>query len=137
MKINQTDFLMQQIDYQTEYYTLSGLEDHLDDDGYPKAKLDNDQTYAKKVKSKKSKLVSDKNIAFRFYIKTDPNNNIINPIALFSDKNHDKRANSRLNKTCKQAEQYKEVSEYVFNQYLEFLKTKNSKWLNSAQREVV
>lgn len=113
-----------------------GSEDHLDDDGYPKVNKDNDKTYAKKIKSKKSKLVSDKNIAFRFYIKTDPNNNIINPIVLFSDKNHDTRSNDRLNKTCKQKEQYKEVSESIFNQYLEFLKTKNSKWLNAAQREV-
>lgn len=128
---------MHQTDYETEYYTLNGFQDYLDDNGYPKAKTDDHQTYAKKVKSKKSKLVSDKNISFRFYIKTDPNNNIINPIVLFSDKNHDKRANTRLNKTCKQTEQYKEVSEYVFNQYLEFLKTKNSKWLNSAQREVL
>lgn len=127
---------MHQTNYETQYYTLMGSEDHLDDNGYPKVNKDNDKTYAKKIKSKKSKLVSDKNITFRFYIKTDPNNNIINPIVLFSDKNHDTRSNDRLNKTCKQTEQYKEVSESIFNQYLEFLKTKNSKWLNAAQREV-
>ena len=136
MRINQTDFTTQQDNYETEYYTLMGLEDHLDSDGYPKLSKDDNKTYAKKVKSKKPKLVSDKNISFRFYIKTDPNNNIVNPIVLFSDKNHDTRSNDRLNKTCKQIEQYKEVSQSIFNQYLEFLKTKNSKWLNAAQREI-
>lgn len=136
MRINQTDFTTQQDNYETEYYTLMGLEDHLDSDGYPKLSKDDNKTYAKKVKSKKPKLVSDKNISFRFYIKTDPNNNIVNPIVLLSDKNHDTRSNDRLNKTCKQIEQYKEVSQSIFNQYLEFLKTKNSKWLNAAQREI-
>ena len=45
---------MQQTNYEAEYYTLMGLEDHLDSDGYPKLSKDIDRTYAKKVKSKKS-----------------------------------------------------------------------------------
>lgn len=137
MKINQNDFLMEQTNYLSEYYTLIGLEDHLDDDGYPRLDQDNDKGYAKKVKNKKSKLVSDRNISFRFYIKTDPNNNIINPVLLHSEKNYDLRSNSRLNKTCKEIEQYKEVTESIFNKYIEFLKSKNSKWLNAAQRELI
>jgi hypothetical protein len=137
MKINQNDFLMEQTNYLSEYYTLLGLEDHLDDDGYPKIDQDNNKGYAKKVKNKKSKSVSDRNVSFRFYIKMDPNNNIINPVLLHSEKNHNLRTNSRLNQTCKETEQYKEVSESIFNKYLEFLKTKNSKWLNAAQRELL
>ncbi len=128
---------MEQTNYLSEYYTLLGLEDHLDDDGYPKIDQDNNKGYAKKVKNKKSKSVSDRNVSFRFYIKMDPNNNIINPVLLHSEKNHNLRTNSRLNQTCKETEQYKEVSESIFNKYLEFLKTKNSKWLNAAQRELL
>lgn len=128
---------MEQTNYLSEYYTLLGLEDHLDDDGYPKLDQDNNKGYAKKVKNKKSKSVSDRNVSFRFYIKMDPNNNIINPVLLHSEKNHNLRTNNRLNQTCKETEQYKEVSESIFNKYLEFLKTKNSKWLNAAQRELL
>lgn len=136
MKINQNDFIISSTDYETEYYTLIGSEDRIDNNGYPKTDKDDKNTYAKKVKNKKPKLVSDRNIAFRFYIKTDPNNNIVNPIVLFSDKNHNTRSNDRLNQTCKRLEQYKEVSESIFNHYLEFLRTKNLQWLNAAQREL-
>lgn len=118
------------------YYALSGQEEYIDSEGYPRLNSDSDKTYAKIIKNKQSKSMTDKVLYDRFYIKSDPNNNILNPIILYSSKNNDLTSNKHLNKTCKYEYTYKEVTRSVFQKYLQFLLTKNIKWLKDAQREL-
>ena len=118
-----------------EYFTIFGKQSFIDDDGYPRVN-DDTHAYAKKIKDKKSKNISSTKLAYSFYIKTDPNFNIINPIKLASDPGFDLQTQKQLNKTCKQIDKYTEVNASIFSKYIEFLKTQNTSWLIAAQREL-
>jgi len=134
MQINRDQFNIQhQTSFETKLYTISGKEEFIDDLSYPRVNIENSLVFAKCTKNKKGKAFNSP-LQYRFYIKTDPNKNIINPI----DTNpvRDKNQNSFLNKICKSEEVFTEVSEYVFNQYIEFLRTKSTKYLQNAQREL-
>lgn len=137
MKIDLDEFNIKNKTIKEEFFTFMGLQEFIDEKGYPKISSDTDISYAKICESKKSKSIIDNKESYRFYIKTDPNNNIINPKKIYSDKNFDLKSNTHLNKICKHTEQYKEVSESIFKKYIEFLKTQNIKWLKEAQRELI
>lgn len=134
MRVDTEDFRIKQSQEQNKFYTLLGHESFCDDEGFPRSESENDQTFAKAIKSKVAKAFGSNNLSYRFYIKTDPNKNIINPIETHSIKTKEK--SSFINKTCKIEAVFSEVTESIFNQYINFLKTSNTKWLNSAQREL-
>jgi len=134
MRIDTEDFRIKQNQQQSKFYTLLGQESFCDDEGFPRLEEENDQTFAKAVKGKVAKAFGTNNLSYRYYIKTDPNKNIFNPIETYSIKTKEK--SSFINKVCKIEAIFSEVTESVFNQYINFLKTSNTKWLNSAQREL-
>jgi hypothetical protein len=134
MRVDTEDFRIKQSEEQNKFYTLSGNESFCDDGGFPRMEIESEHTFAKAVKSKLSKSFGSDDLSYRFYIKTDPNKNILNPIETYSLKTKEK--SSFINKTCKIETVFSEVAESVFNQYINFLKTNNTKWLNSAQREL-
>jgi hypothetical protein len=134
MRVDTSDFRIKQNEEQNRFYTLLGHESFCDDSGFPRMESEGEHTFAKALKSKLSKSFGSDNLSYRFYIKTDPNKNIINPIETYSIKT--KEQSSFINKTCKIETVFSEVPESVFNQYINFLKTNNMKWLNSAQREL-
>lgn len=117
--------------YDTKLYTVSGLESYIDSQGYPRLQTESPNVYAKAIKNKLGKAMSS-GLHFRFYIKTDPNKNIFNPTD--TSPVLDKQQHSFLNKVCKTEYTFSEVSENIFNQYIDFLKSKNTKLLHSAQR---
>ena len=133
MKINLENFSTnQKMPDSYLFYTLQGDEDYIDDSGYPRLDKDGHKVFAKCIKNKPSKNFGGE-LQYRFYIKTDPNKIIINPIKKYSIE---KSKSTFLNKTCKSEDIFTEVSESIFNQYMNFLKSKNTKWLNNAQREI-
>jgi hypothetical protein len=133
MRVNLSDFQLNKTDQSIKLYTLLGQETSIDEDGFPRVDTENDKVFAKAVKNKLSKKFLSDNPTYSFFIKTDPNHNIINPIETYSIK----KINSNfLNKICKAESVFTEVTESIFNKYLNFLKTSNVKWLNSAQREL-
>jgi len=134
MRVDTEDFRIKQNQEQNKFYTLLGHESFCDDGGFPRSESENEYTFAKAVKSKVAKAFGSNNLSYRFYIKTDPNKNIINPIETYSIKTKEK--SSFINKTCKIESVFSEVTESAFNHYINFLKTNNTKWLNSAQREL-
>ena len=134
MRVDTEDFRIKQDENQNRFYTLTGYESFCDDEGFPRSESENDKTFAKAIRSKVAKAFGSNNLSYRFYIRTDPNKNIINPIETYSIKTKEK--SSFINKTCKIETMFSEVTESIFNQYISFLKTSNIKWLNSAQREL-
>lgn len=134
MRIDFSDFQVTQPEQSQKLYSLLGQESYIDDQGFPRLETESDKTFAKAIKNKLSKkFISDSPPTYSFFIKTDPNHNIVNPIETYSMK----ITNSNfLNKICKTEFSFTEVTESVFNKYLMFLKTSNIKWLNSAQREL-
>lgn len=134
MKVNIEDFRTPNntLSDTTKFYTLRGHESYVDDQGFPRLSTDGDKVFAKCIKNKLSKAFGGET-QYRFYIKTDPNKIVFNPIELYSVQ---KSNLSFLNKICKSETVFTEVSESIFNQYINFLKTGHTQWLNSAQREL-
>jgi hypothetical protein len=134
MRVDTEDFRIKQSQEQNKFYTLLGNESFCDNNGFPRMEIESELTFAKAVKSKLSKSFGSDDLSYRFYIRTDPNKNILNPLETYSLKTKEK--SSFINKTCKIETVFSEVPESIFNQYINFLKTNNTKWLNSAQREL-
>lgn len=135
MKINSADFIVNHSSSETKYYTKKGYETFVDEDDSPRLTTDCERVFAKSVKNKPSKNFSDRNrLATSYYIKSTPNKILYNPLDNFSID--PKVARSFVNKVCKSELMFLEVSESIFNMYLNFLKTENSKWLTKAQREI-
>ena len=123
------------LDIEVRLYTKAGDQDFIDDNNNPRLNQENDKVYAKAVKDKPSKDLTNKSPrGFTYYIKADPNKNLHNPTELYSVQS--KTPKSFLNKVCKSELSFLEVSESVFNKYINFLKTENAQWLTNAQREV-
>lgn len=118
---------------EAKYYTLIGQQTFVDDSGYPRVTIENEIVYAKAIRNKPGKVFNSE-LQYRFYIKTDPNKKIYDPIELHSIT--EKNKGSFLNRICKTETVFSEVTEHIFNQYITFLKTKNTKLLQSAQREL-
>jgi hypothetical protein len=123
------------LDIEVRLYTKAGDQDFIDDNNNPRLNEENDRVYAKAVKDKPSKDITNKSPkGFTYYIKADPNKNLYNPTELYSVQS--KTPKSFLNKVCKSELRFLEVSESIFNKYINFLKTENTQWLTNAQREV-
>lgn len=117
-------------------YTKIGYQDYLDDSGYPRLRVENHNVYAKSIKDKKSKHLKEiHNIDYSYYVLTDPNKNLYNPMDLLTIEPKIKK--SFLNKVCKSELVFTQVPQTIFEKYLNFLKTENIKWLKEAQRELL
>lgn len=133
MRVDASQFVTSDKTYPIKLYTLSGSESFVDEDGFPRLDTENCMVFAKAIQNKPSKNFDNTNY-YRFYIKTNPNRIIHNPIETYSIKNKDNM--SFLNKVCKTETIFTEVPQSIFDQYINFLKTKNTRWLESAQREL-
>lgn len=110
--------------------------DFLDDQGDPRITEENDdKIMAKAIPNKPSKHMTNTQMQYRFYVRTEQNNAIYNPVPIASSVK-DKKPFQFINSVCKNNMTFKEVSQSVFDKYLTFLKTKNIRWLNAAQREI-
>jgi hypothetical protein len=120
----------------TKYYGLIDEHDFLDDQGDPRITKENDgKIMAKAMPNKPSKHMTNTQMQYRFYVRTEQNNTIYNPVPIASSVK-DKKPFQFINNVCKNNMNFKEVSQSVFDKYLTFLKTKNNRWLNAAQREI-
>lgn len=120
-----------------KFYTFTGNEDFVDENGYPRTHKENAQVLAKACANKKSRQLTNKNLYYRFYIKTTPLKVLYNPIEIHSVQDNNKHEYSHLHKTYKNEWVFTEVTESIFHKYIEFLKTKSLNWLKAAQKEIV
>lgn len=133
MKVNFADFKTNTELNESIFYTISGLETSVDQDGYPIIDKDSEKVYAKKIRNRKDKNLHG-NITYSFYIKLYSKNKLYNPLEKHTVE---KQSISYVDKVCKSNELFVEVNKSVFEMYLEFLKTKRLAWLESAQRAIV
>lgn len=133
MKIDTSEFITNNQEPSTKFYTLLGLESFLDAEEFPRLDIDSDNVFAKAIQNKPGKQLNSRH-SYGYYIKTNPNKTIHNPIELYTLKEKDNM--SFLNNVCKTETVFTEVSEQTFNKYINFLKTKNTRWLDAAQRDV-
>lgn len=104
----------------TEFYTVFGMEDYLDDDGNPRQQQEKQNTFAKTHDGK-------------YFIKIGIDNRAYNPIGMYSEGQH----NKMLQKIGKKQFNFKKVNKKVYDLYVSFLRTKNLAWLNNADRELL
>lgn len=103
-------------------YTIYGKQDFLDDDKNPR--ITNENNALAKIIS-----INSKN---KYYIKVGSYGKIYNPMGLYSEGT----SNKFLAKVGKNAWEFTEVNQKVFDMYVNFLRTKNQAWLNNAEREM-
>jgi hypothetical protein len=121
------------IDGISEYYTVLGQEDFVDDDGFPRIDSpESSKVYAKCIRNKLNKNFTGHN-KFRFYIAVKANNKPYNPVNVKEIP----EAYGFVNKVCKGGINFTEVNQNIFQKYIEFLKSKNTRWLLDIEREVI
>lgn len=109
-------------DQDTIFYTIFGKHDWLDDEGFPRVNKEAPDAYAKSISG---------NTKTKFFVKRGRYGKLYNPIGLYSEGT----ANKQLRHAGKPEWEFREETEKVFDFYIRFLKTKNSAWLNNAERE--
>ena len=119
-----------------KYYTLLGKQDFIDEDGLPRLNTESDQIYAKCSLSQKPKqmvatteLGVEKN-SYKYYIAKNAKGEIYDPNESYQPKA------SFIDTVCKDSNRLMQVNQYVFNKYLNFLKTNNSAWIREANRDL-
>lgn len=109
------------------FYTVSGLEDKLDEDGNCVIMEESDKrTLAKKV------VRTDGSI--RYSIKLNAQSKLYNPFSIYGNENEE--TSNFLDRVCRNNNKFKEVNKKSFDLYVKFLKTKNNSLLFNAEREV-
>jgi hypothetical protein len=135
MKIDISEFITRTNEPEQKFYTKKGEESFVDEDKNFRSSTESPQVYAKAIRKRLSKnFAGNKNLAYAYYIKSDPSRNLFNPMDLYSIEPKVKK--SFINKVCKTELVFTEVTESIFNKYLTFLRTENIKWLQDAQREI-
>jgi len=124
-------------------YTIVGQEDErvdrhgdYNEDGYPRLfdlrkEVDGPVTPASERSNAYAKQLVSANGQLRYYIKTGAHGKFYDPLGLYSEGRHQKKALG-INEWS-----YKEVNRKAFYMYLDFLTTKNKKHLVQAEREAV
>lgn len=105
------------------FYTLSGLQDFLDNEGNPRLKEDGANTFAKKYIRKDGTT--------KYVVRLNANGKFYNPVSIYGQE----PTKSFLDRVCRSNNKHKEVSQKVFEWYVKFLSTKNPAWLANAERE--
>jgi hypothetical protein len=116
-----------------KYYTTSQHQEFIDENDNFHRKIDDSKVFAKSVKRGYSTDIKEASPLYnKYYIKAYPNKSLYNPFPLYSIEY---TKNSFVDKICKSENSYKEVTESVFNMYLNYLKSESVQWFNKAQRE--
>jgi hypothetical protein len=113
------------IKQENEFYTLIGLEDYKDNSNNPRVNNDNDT----KILAKK--IVREDNTV-RFSIKLGSNGKMYNPVSIYGEE----KTSNFLDRICRNTNKFRDVNAKAFDLYIKFLKTKNTAWLNNAEREM-
>lgn len=108
-----------------KYYCLSGNEDFIDDDGFPRRNTDDSFVLAK--------LIIKQGGQPQHYIKLANTNKLYNPINVIKQES----SSSFLDNVCRPADKFKSVNNKVFSMYINFLLSKNILWFHKAERETV
>lgn len=120
---------------ESQFFCLKGQEDFIDENGFARTNEDSDRVSAKIIQNKKPKHFNAANNYLSYYIKTNPNMNLFNPIELLCPVK-DKTKYNFINEKCKDGWFFKQVTKQIFDKYIIFLNTKSLSWLKAAERDL-
>lgn len=136
MKVNIKDFDISHSDNnlaEDKFYTLIEHQDFLDADKNPCKKELSEDVYAKAVLNKKPRHISEKKKHYSYYAMINPKNELYNPIKIHSTIG---TKSNFIDKVCKTEWSFREVDKSVFDTYVDFLRTKNLRLLQKANRSL-
>lgn len=136
MKVNIKDFDISHpnnASLNDKFYTIIDQQDFLDENNNPCKSELSDNVYAKAVLNKKPKHMSDKKIYYSYYAIMNPKNELYNPIQLHSSI---KDKSNFIDRVCKSEWSFKEIDKSIFDTYVDFLRTKNLRLLQKANRSL-
>jgi hypothetical protein len=105
-------------------YCVLGEHEFIDSDNNPRLSAESGKVLAKKTSTQSST---------RYFVKIGTYGRLYNPIGMYTEGNE----NKFLAKIGRDEWFFKEVNQRVFDNYLNFLRTKNIAWLNNAEREMI
>jgi hypothetical protein len=105
-------------------YCFLGEHEFIDDDNNPRTSKESPKVLAKIISTPSSN---------RYFIKIGTYGRIYNPIGMYTEG----REGKFLAKIGKNEWNFREVNKEIFDQYVNFLRTKNIAWLNNAERELI
>lgn len=111
------------IEYESDFYTIFGSHDFLNDRGFPQQDEESTSTFAKKVSTNKRNPL--------YYVRGSSDGHFYDPLGMYDERKHNKFKGHH----GKFHFDYIEVNERTFNFYLNYLKTKNKAYLLNAERE--
>jgi hypothetical protein len=118
----------------SKFYTTFQYQEFVDDNDNSCRTTDSDKVFAKSLKAGYSKNVRESSPKYdKFYIRVYPNKKPYDPFPRYSMSDN---KNSFVDKICKSENVYKQVTEIVFNSYLNYLRTENTQWYNKTEREI-
>lgn len=106
------------------YYGLIEDYDFIDSDNNPRIKVENDSRVLAKIKFRA-------NGTQKFLVKIDNAKKLYNPSSQLSEN----KQRTLLDQYSGSQNNFKEVSQKVFDLYITFLRTSNPLWINNAERE--
>jgi hypothetical protein len=114
-------------------YTFWGMHETEDESGFPLLELeeDDDMDIFMLHNVFAAELVQGKKVTY--YVKRGKYGKLYDPIGMYSEG----KQKSQMRHAGKPEWVLKPTSKKVFDLYRNYLKTKNSAWLNNAEREVV
>lgn len=119
---------------ESRFYTTLQHQDYIDDEDNSRSSIENNTVFAKAVKNGLSRDMTKMGAQhFKYYVRCSPNKTLYDPFPKYSTSDNKQ---SFIDKVCKTETAYKEVTLSVFDKYLNYLKTENSQWLKSAQKEL-
>lgn len=135
MRMNHNDFITSN-KQECICYTDSGHEDYVDDEGnFIILDQASERVYAKAINNRKSRQIKNNDIfPYKFYIKINPESIVYNPKKIHSVNEQNKL--SFVDSACKSGWFFKEVPKSIFDKYLLFLKTQDTRWFKEVNKEI-
>ena len=113
-----------------EVYTFSGEHDMINGEGYPVLDLSYEDDIFQDPDAYAVKITKGQKI--NYYVKRGKYGKLFNPIGMYSEG----RKRQQMRHAGRPEWRLENTTEKIFNYYINFLKTKNLAWLNTAEREV-
>jgi len=112
----------------TVVFTFAGKEDYKDAEGFPILDLEGQEAFSS---PDAHAILSNNGNTERYYVKRGRYGRLYNPIGLYSEGTSRKQ----MRHAGKPEWTFQKTTKKVFDNYVQFLKTRNAAWLNNAERE--
>ena len=134
MKVEHNSFVVNNKLPQSKYYTTLQYQEFSDEDECSRISKDSDKVFAKSVPERLPKDNESKISQTKYYIRGSNGKNLFDPFPKYSVSDN---KSSFVDKVCKGDQRFIEVTQSIFDKYINFLKTENRQYFISAQKEIM